>query len=240
MKMNNKKLIAFDLDGTLSQHRTPVPDGNIAVLRALSEKYKLIMVGAGNCNRIWEQLGRFPIDIIGCYGMEYAEYDDKTGTLPVKSSADVPCDRESIISRCATLRERYGYTEYAGDSVVFHKSGAWTFALLGSDARIEDKLVFDPTRAKRKLFYDDVKATFPDYTVFLGGSSSFDMAPAPYDKYYALDSYCRAHGLAHSDVVFFGDDTEPGGNDYSVYSSDFDFVKVDDYTKFPEYAKFLL
>jgi len=37
--------------------------------------------------------------------------------------------------------------------------------------------------------------------------------------------------------VFVGDDYGPGGNDESVYLSDFHFVKVDDYTKLGECLK---
>ena len=52
--MNSKiKLIAFDLDGTLTQHRTKLAPENKAVLDELSKKYKLLMVGAGTCERIF-------------------------------------------------------------------------------------------------------------------------------------------------------------------------------------------
>ena len=50
--------------------------------------------------------------------------------------------------------------------------------------------------------YPAVKEAFPDYTVFIGGSSSFDFAPAPYNKYYALDRYCREKGLLHGEVLY--------------------------------------
>ena len=40
--------------------------------------------------------------------------------------------------------------------------------------------------------------------------------------------------------IYIGDDYGPGGNDESVYKSDFGFVKVDDYTKLGEYVKELL
>jgi hypothetical protein len=63
------------------------------------------------------------------------------------------------------------------------------------------------------------------------------MAPKPYDKFYALDRYCKEHGLTHDQVVYAGDDYGPGGNDESVYKSDITFVKVDDYTKLGEYLK---
>ena len=85
-----------------------------------------------------------------------------------------------------------------------------------------------------------MKAVFSDYVVFVGGSSSFDMAPAPYDKAYALAEYCREHGIAHDEVVYVGDDYGQGGNDESVYLADFHFVEIDDYTTLPEKLAFLL
>ena len=112
--------------------------------------------------------------------------------------------------------------------------------MLGTKADIGDKLAFDPDRARRRRIYGEVCDTFPEYTVFVGGSSSFDMAPRPYDKYYALDLYCKEKGFSHDEVVFVGDDYGVGGNDEAVYRSDFGFVCVDDYTKLEMYLKELL
>ena len=58
------RAFAFDLDGTLTQHKTPLDDRNRAILEKLAEKYTLVMVGAGGCTRIHNQLGGFPIDVI--------------------------------------------------------------------------------------------------------------------------------------------------------------------------------
>ena len=78
------KAFAFDLDGTLTQHKTPLDDKNRAVLEKLAERYTLLMVGAGTCMRIHDQLGGFPMDVIGNYGMQYAKYEN--GELNVKVS----------------------------------------------------------------------------------------------------------------------------------------------------------
>ena len=59
------KVFAFDLDGTLTQHKTLIGDENREVLRRLSERYTLLMVGAGSAARIHDQIGKFPIDVIG-------------------------------------------------------------------------------------------------------------------------------------------------------------------------------
>ena len=122
----------------------------------------------------------------------------------------------------------------------YHVSGCITFPILGTRAIQEDKLSFDPDRAKRRAIYDEVCEAFPDYNVFVGGSSSFDMAPKPYNKYYALDLYCKENGIMHSEVVYIGDDYGIGGNDESVYKSDFNYITIDDYRDFPKVVKDLI
>ena len=234
------KLVAFDLDGTLTQHKTPLDDTNRAVLEQLSRHYKLVMVGAGNAMRIFNQLGGFPMDVMGNYGMQLGLYNPETKTLDLVRNDCVPCDRESVDKRITMLRERFGFTEYAGENVEFHDSGCVTFPILGTKAKAEDKLAFDPDRSKRRKIYDIVVETFPEFVVFVGGSSSFDMAPRPRDKYYALSNFCKELGLSHDEVAYAGDDYGPGGNDESVYKSDIRFYCVDDYTKLGEYLKELL
>lgn len=234
------KLVAFDLDGTLTQHKSGLNEKNRALLDRLAQKYKLLMVGAGACRRIFNQMGHYPIDIIGNYGLQYAEYDAAKQDIVIIDEKVLPCDRDSVTARTETLRVRYGFTEYTGESVEFHASGAVTIPILGTAAKIEDKLAFDPSRGKRRKIYRQVCALFPEYTVFVGGSSSFDMVPAPFDKYHSLDLYCRDKSLEHKNILYVGDDYGPGGNDEAVYKSDIPFVPVDDYTRTPELLSFLL
>lgn len=233
------KLIAFDLDGTLTQHKTPLSVRHKDILEKLSERYRLVMVGAGACRRIYEQMNRFPIDIIGNYGMQYAQYNANTNDLDMIYDIHKDHDREICEKRVTKLREKYGFTEFSGDNVEYHQSGCITFPLLGTKAVQADKLAFDPDRKKRRKFYDDVVDCFPEYNVFIGGSSSFDMAPKPYNKYYALDKYCTEKNIRHSEVYFCGDDYGLGGNDESVYNSDFGFIKIDSYLDFEKNTKFL-
>lgn len=238
--MKNIKLIAMDLDGTLTQHKSPLSDSTRETLDKLAKKYKLIMAGAGKCDRIFSQMGNYPIDIIGNYGLQYAEYDHDSKKLRMVFDEVIPCDRESVTKRIESLRKKHGFTEYAGDGIEFHSSGCVTFPILGMKANLEDKLSFDPDRTRRRAIYDEVKELFSEYNVFVGGSSSFDMAPMPYNKAYALSKYCNDRGILPNEVVFIGDDYGVGGNDESVYKSDFNFLKIDDYRDFPKIVEELL
>ena len=234
------KLIAMDLDGTLTQHKQPMSPRCRATLMRLSQTYKLLMVGAGQVQRIFRQMEQFPVDIIGNYGLQYAKYNAQTGQLDMQWDLSFPCDRERTEQIVTDFRRRYGFTEFAGDNVEFHPSGCITFPILGTKARIEDKLTFDPDRSKRRKIYREVAEAFGDYCVFVGGSSSFDMAPKPYNKFYALDLYCRENGLSHDQVLFVGDDYGTGGNDESVYKSNFPYITIDNYLDFPKVVEPLL
>ncbi len=225
----NWKVIAFDLDGTLTQHKSKLDHDNRRILERLGERYRLLIVGAGSCRRIWEQLDRYPLDIIGHYGMQAATCQN--GALQIIDDQSAPVDREWALAQAMSLRKQWGLEQYQGDSVEFHVSGLMTFPLLGTAASLEDKLAVDPSRAFRRRMLSTVRAAFYPYTVFVGGSSSFDIVPQPYNKRNALDSYCRRQHLSTSEIIYVGDDYGPGGNDEDVYRSSYTFLCIDDYRK---------
>ncbi|MBR2323068.1 MAG: iron-containing alcohol dehydrogenase [Clostridia bacterium] len=234
------KVIAMDLDGTLTQHRQPLPKKNIDALKELSKKYKLIMVGAGQVERIFNQMEKFPIDIIGNYGMQYGVYNKKTGAIDLVFNKAVGVDKKQIEERVDYLRNKYGYTEFKGDSVEFHPSGCITFPILGTKADKDDKIAFDPDRKKRRKIYHKVCEVFSDYEVFVGGSSSFDMSPKGVNKYFALKDFAETNGYSLDEILFIGDDYGFGGNDEPVYLSNIPFLEIDNFETFSDKIKDLL
>ena len=116
------KVVAMDLDGTLTQHKQPMIPEVRDALCALREKYKLIMVGAGQVMRIFNQMEHFPIDIIGNYGLQYGRFNEDTGVMNIVRDIVFSCDRDSIDSRVTMLREKYGMTVYNGENVEYHPS----------------------------------------------------------------------------------------------------------------------
>jgi hydroxymethylpyrimidine pyrophosphatase-like HAD family hydrolase len=233
--MNNatkKRLICMDLDGTLTQHRSPLGEKNKAVLDQLNKKYKLLMVGAGNVPRIYGQMNNYPIDILGNYGMQEGKIID--GEMVIIRQDTLEVDREFFLEKTNYLREKYGYTEYKGDPVEFHASGMVTFPFLGTKADVADKLVFDPTREKRKVLYPEVLEIFKDFTVYIGGSSSFDFSAKKYNKYDAIVTYANEHGYALDEILYVGDDFGDGGGDSHVRLGGLDYINITDYEKFGE------
>ena len=233
-----KRLVCFDLDGTLSQHKSHMPQANKDLLKKLDSKYKLIMVGAGNAPRIYNQMEQFPIDIIGNYGMQESAIVDGEFKI-IREDTSHP-DKEYFNKTCQYIREKYGYTEYTGGHLEFHASGMVTFCLIGSGAKVEDKVVFDPDRSKRRVMYDEICSLFPEHVVYIGGSSSFDFAPKQYNKYDSIMKYAAEHGYKEEEILFVGDDFGDGGGDSHVRIKGMDYVQIEDYTKLPEMLDFLL
>ena len=233
-----KRLICFDLDGTLSQHRSPIEKENRELLDKLSEKYKIIMVGAGGAERIYNQMCHYPIDIIGNYGMQRSRMID--GEFKIVRQDTTHPDKDFFLSKIAYLREKYGYTEFKGESVEFHSTGMITFPLLGTKADVSDKIAFDPTREKRRVLYPEVLEIFKDYTVYIGGSSSFDFAEKKYNKYDAIMEYAEENGYAKEEILFVGDDFADGGGDSHVRIFGMDYVEITDYRTLPEKLAYLL
>ena len=233
-----KKLLCFDLDGTLTQHRSKLEAENKALLDELQKKYKVIMVGAGGAERIYAQMNEYPIDIIANYGMQESKMIDGKFTI-VRQITTTP-NKKYFLEIAEYLREKYGYTEYKGDSVEFHATGMVTFPLLGTKADVADKIAFDPDRKKRKVLYPEVLELFPDYTVYIGGSSSFDFTEKKYNKYDAVMAYAKKNGYEKEEILYIGDDFGDGGGDSHIRIFGMDYVEITDYRQLKEKLAYLL
>ena len=233
-----KRLIGFDLDGTLTQHRSPLDAEHRAILDAVGKKYKIIMVAAGNAPRVYGQMGQYPIDILANYGMQESRMIDGQFTI-VRDDKVLP-DRDFFVRETTYLREKYGYTQYIGDALEFHESGMVTFPLLGTKADISDKLAFDPDRRKRHVMYPEVLEIFRDYSVFVGGSSSFDFTPAQYNKFDAMLRYGRENGYTVDEMRYVGDDFGDGGGDSHIRLGGMDYICIDDWRNSPIMLQSLL
>ncbi len=237
LKRRMIKLVAFDMDGTLTQHRTYIESDNFSLLTELSARYRIVIASAGDFLRISEQIGRFPADILGNYGMQFARCEKGNYRLVREEKYSV--DRAAFTERIRRLRARFGYEQYAGDGVFFYETGMATFPVLGTGANLAEKLRFDPDRKKRRAMLGAVAEAFPDYTVVLAGSSSFDILPKAFDKAHALERYASDCGFKKEEVLFVGDDLGEGGGDFSVLAAGFRCAEVTDYRRLRETLSFL-
>ncbi len=233
-----KKIIFFDLDGTVTKNHTRIEKENKNLLDELSKKYKLVMVSAGAAERVFLQLGEYPVDIIGNYGMQEGKVID--GKFKITKKESLKLDIDYFKEKCNYIREKYGYTDFKGESIKFFNTGMATFPLLGTDADIEEKLNFDPDRKKRKLIYPEIVQIFSEYNVYIGGTSSFDFSGKDYNKYTAVMSYAEKNGYSKDEMLFVGDDFCDGGGDSHIRLGGIDYIEVKNYRNLRKDLEYLL
>lgn len=117
-----------------------------------------------------------------------------------RAEVDVPL----AIRRADELRKKLGYTSFEGDTLEIHESGMLTFPYWERRLLYRTSFPMIRTVPKDGRFILQVVEMFPEYKVYIGGSSSFDIVPHPYAKLYALDLYCAGFGLKHEEILYFG------------------------------------
>ena len=65
-----------------------------------------------------------------------------------------------------------------------------------------------------KQMMDLIREEFPDLKFSIGGQISIDIFPKNWNKTYCLQFIDGKYNKIH----FFGDNTQPGGNDYEIYN----------------------
>lgn len=234
--MNSKKVVAFDLDDTLSLSKMPVEDFMVDQLcRLLEEKYVAVISGAN-----FEQFNKQFISRISC-----KDLFNKLFILPVKGSQMFkfeegswvekysyemrPSEREHIKGTIYEVLRSYGFdfNQKIYGELITDKSAGITLSLQGSDAPLEVKEVYDPDHKKRQELLKLLKPLLPEYSISIGGKTSIDVTPFGIDKAFGLTKLSEMIHIPLSQFVFIGDALFPGGNDSSVKRLDIDTIAVD-------------
>jgi HAD superfamily hydrolase (TIGR01484 family) len=211
------KLIAFDLDGTLTESKQPLDERTARFITKLAYEYDIAIITGGTMKQIETQvLERIPdwvqtkLHLMSCSGATYEAY----GAMIYKN--EIPLiQREVIKSIVKVTAESMGLLEEnpAGE-IIEDRKAQITFSALGQKAKLEDKSAWDPRGTKRKEMIAALKKALPDYSIRLGGTSSIDISLLGIDKEFALKQLMKYRKLETSDILYVGDKFRPGENDY--------------------------
>jgi HAD superfamily hydrolase (TIGR01484 family) len=211
------KVVAFDLDGTLTESKQQIDDRTARFLAKLALEYEVAIITGGTMKQIETQvLQNLPdgienkLHLMSCSGAIY----EKFGVLQYKY--DIPkIQREVIASIVKVTAESLGLweTNTLGD-VIEDREAQITFSALGQKAKLEDKKVWDETGSKRKSMVEALKKSLPDFSIRSGGLSSVDISQEGIDKEFALKQLMKINNLDASEILYIGDKFRPGENDY--------------------------
>ena len=216
-----KKLIVFDLDGTLAPSKSALAPQTAALLHDLLGIVKVAVISGGAWTQFQKQLlTDLPrgsllanLSLLPTCGTKFFQYKGKWTEL---YSEDLTAEqRKKIIDSLNKASAEAGF--HAGKiwgTVIDDRGSQVTFSALGQQAPLAEKERWDPDFAKRKKIAAILKNLIPEFSVRMGGATSIDVTKPGIDKAYGIGKLKDILHLPLQEMIYIGDALFPGGNDY--------------------------
>jgi hypothetical protein len=217
-----KRLIVFDLDGTLAESKSSIDAEMSGLLYELLGIIKVAVISGGDWPQFEKQvLSNLPHDeclenlsLLPTCGTKFYKY--AAGDWEKIYSEDFTDDeKKKIIGSLKKTIEETGFKEkkFWGETIE-DRGSQITFSALGQQAPLEEKIKWDPDFTKRKKIKTILDTFIPGFSVRLGGATSIDVTKPGIDKAYGIGKLRNTLGIAIHEMIFIGDALFPGGNDY--------------------------
>jgi len=211
-----KKLIVFDLDGTLAPSKSSLVPETAALLRDLLGIIKVAVISGGAWAQFEMQLlADLPHDadlanlsLLPTCGTKFLQYNGKWTELYSEQ-------RKKIIDSLDKAAGEAGYrADKVWGDVIEDRGSQVTFSALGQQAPLEEKEKWDPDFAKRKKITAILEKLIPEFSIRMGGATSIDVTKPGIDKAYGIGKLRDTLHISLKEMVYIGDALFPGGNDY--------------------------
>lgn len=231
-----KRLIAFDLDGTLAESKQPLSAETGDLLARLLQVADVAVISGGDWPQFEKQVAaRLPDDarrdrlwLMPTTGTKLYRFGEGAWKAIYADLFDT-AEKNAIIAAFEHALAAAGLAdERIWGERIEDRGSQITFSGLGQDAPLEAKEAWDPDRAKRTALQKTLIAALPQLSIKLGGTTSIDVTRAGVDKGYGLKRLADTSGVNLEDMLFLGDAIYPGGNDYPAFEIGLDTVRVRD------------
>lgn len=216
-----KKLIVFDLDGTLAPSKSSLASQTAKLLHDLLGVIQVAVISGGAWAQFEKQLlTDLPHDdrlvnlsLLPTCGTKFFQYK---GTWKELYSEDLTAEQKrKIVDSLNKAAGEAGYhAEKIWGEVIEDRGSQVTFSALGQQAPLAEKEKWDPDFAKRKKITAILKTLIPEFSVRMGGATSIDVTKPGIDKAYGMGKLRDILHFSLKEMVYIGDALFPGGNDY--------------------------
>jgi hypothetical protein len=216
-----KRLLAFDLDGTLADSKQVIDAEMGRLLARLTHVAKVAVISGGDWPQFESQLlANLPsgADLSRLYLMPTSGtklYRHGAGWKPVYADGFTPAERSQIMTALAAAAAEFAGDQSWGDKIE-DRGSQITFSGLGQHAPLEAKQAWDSDGAKRNRLRLVLAEALPAFAIRTGGSTSIDITRAGVDKAYGMRKLADAAKVELDEILFVGDAIYSGGNDEPV------------------------
>ena len=230
-----KRLIIFDLDGTLAKSKSSLEAEMAALLERLLGVMRVAVISGGAWPQFESQLlaklapseGLRRLSLLPTSGTQFLQFDGRW--TPLYAEILTADEKARIIAALNQALDDSGLrpAQHWG-AVIEDRDSQITLSALGQAAPLEIKRVWDPDFEKRKTIKQILDPLIPDFSVGMGGASSIDVTRPGVDKAYGVRKLSEVLGIPIQDMIFVGDALFPGGNDEPARKTGVTCIKVRD------------
>ena len=220
-----KRIIAFDLDGTLAVSKQALDDDMARRLADLLDICPVCVISGGD----WPQFETQVVDrlpsgarlgnllLMPTTGAKFYRFDGEWRQVYAENFSDE--QRRRVLDAFKAAIDQAGFThehnenqKLWGDQIE-DRGAQITFSALGQKAPPEAKEKWDPDQKKRGALKAILDKALPDLSVRIGGTTSIDITQPGVDKGYGMRRLSEQTGVPLDRMMFVGDALYPGGND---------------------------
>lgn len=250
-----KKVLAFDVDQTLNVAKTPIPPEMAEVLYKCLGYFELCPISGQKFEQFLiqivdpiydyakklDQVAEFAdrlrhLHLFVAQGTQYYRYKINSDEYNSKSWQQIynyPLKEEDVVKITTILEEaarELGYWEedklIKGDQIIENRLSQVTFSALGQAMGTSEKYDWDPDMKKREAIVAKCREKLPDFLYEIGGTTSINVAAPGMNKEFGMNHLFEELKVDKNDVLYFGDMTQPGGNDYPVVQMGVETITV--------------
>lgn len=238
-----RKIIAFDLDGTLAPSKSPLPDKIAELLPQLLERFEVLVISGGkfelferqllaNLNATKKQFAN--LHLMPTSGTRYYRLED--GKWAEKYAENIPeKDKQRIIKALNEGLDEAGYREKKiYGELIEDRDSQISLSIFGQEIvqelgekGLKIKESWDPDSSKKLRLRELIAPKIPDYEVRAAGATTIDVTKPGIDKAHGLSKLMEATDAKMDEILFIGDKLVEGGNDYPVKAMGIDCIEVD-------------
>ncbi|MDQ3123479.1 MAG: HAD-IIB family hydrolase [bacterium] len=238
-----KKMIAFDLDGTLAPSKSHFDPKMVEQFNKLLEKYQVCVISGAKYELFQTQfLSQITADpehlkklhLLPTTGTRYYRFENDSWNK-IYAEDFTPEQKQQIISALEhgwaqagePIEKTYGPTiEDRESQITLSPLGQEVVSMLG-DEGVRVKESWDPDMKKRMKVAEVVSKEIPEFNVKVAGLTSIDVTIPGVDKAYGMNKLLAATGLTKEEILFVGDKIIEGGNDLPVKEMGINCISVD-------------
>jgi len=199
----------FDVDGTLTPSRQKIDKDFRNWLKAFLKTNLAYLVTGSDKSKTYEQIGdlyHLFQRAYQCSGNDVWEQGKNIHTNEIHLPQSLLSDLDEVLESSKFNRKTGHHIDY--------RPGSINFSIVGRNANLEDRFLYrqwDEHKDERKSIAIKLSRKYPAYNFQVAGETGIDITEIGHGKEQILTDFPQL-----DEVIFFGDMTSPGGNDYDI------------------------